>query len=300
MELKYYDLIQMLKRRIKLILLIISLFSIVGLISALIIKDAYISSAKLASNSSNGNEGLLSAFSSYASLLPVSGLNLSGAGDQTEHAMEFIQSWTFSNHIVNKYDLFNDLFAIDYWDKQKDLIFYNNNIYNKDTGEWFIKRPDGEIGKPTPLMVHEEFASHVTFLYEPGDGVLSITLEAASPELAKFWLELIIKEINIYFRDKANAESLNNIKTLNKIMNSTNLKSIETAALGLIEKQTETLMFAQAKEEYMFTVLIPPYLPEKKSKPQRALICILFITLGIFLSIFIAIALEINAKKLMV
>ena len=42
----------------------------------------------------------------------------------------------------------------------------------------------------------------------------------------------------------------------------------------LLKDQLQNLMFTESKKDYIFSYIDSPYVPEKKSKPSRALICI--------------------------
>ena len=53
----------------------------------------------------------------------------------------------------------------------------------------------------------------------------------------------------------------------------------------LIQSQTETMMLANVREEYVFKTIDPATVPEFKSEPKRALICILGTFLGGFLAL---------------
>ena len=55
----------------------------------------------------------------------------------------------------------------------------------------------------------------------------------------------------------------------------------------LIQSQTETVMLAQVRPEYVFKTIDPAVVPELKSKPKRALICVLGTLLGGMLSVLI-------------
>jgi len=48
----------------------------------------------------------------------------------------------------------------------------------------------------------------------------------------------------------------------------------------LIEEQTKTIMLANVSKDYVFDIIDPPVVPERKSKPSRALICVLGTLLG--------------------
>ena len=82
--------------------------------------------------------------------------------------------------------------------------------------------------------------------------------------------------------DKKNAEkSINFLKETSK---TTSIKSIQEAISKLLEIQMQTLMLASSNEEYIFKVIDSPRIPEIKSSPDRALICIIGTLLGLFLS----------------
>ena len=55
----------------------------------------------------------------------------------------------------------------------------------------------------------------------------------------------------------------------------------------LIEVQLETQMLAQIHDDYILIPLEPPFVPEEKSKPYRAIICVLATMLGGMLSVMI-------------
>ena len=52
----------------------------------------------------------------------------------------------------------------------------------------------------------------------------------------------------------------------------------------LLQSQLEMQMLSKINKEYILKVIEPPFIPEEKSKPLRALICILGTLLGGMLS----------------
>ena len=54
----------------------------------------------------------------------------------------------------------------------------------------------------------------------------------------------------------------------------------------VIEEQIKNKMLAEASPEYAFVTVNPAMVPEEKSTPKRALICVLAVLLGAMLSIF--------------
>ena len=51
--------------------------------------------------------------------------------------------------------------------------------------------------------------------------------------------------------------------------------SLDEVFAQLIEEQTKTIMLANVSKDYVFDVIDPPVAPELKSKPSRAVICVL-------------------------
>ena len=58
-------------------------------------------------------------------------------------------------------------------------------------------------------------------------------------------------------------------------MSETNLTEIREVLSDLVKQNTQTLMLAEISEEFVFSVIDPPFVPEEHSKPVRILIIIL-------------------------
>jgi uncharacterized protein involved in exopolysaccharide biosynthesis len=67
----------------------------------------------------------------------------------------------------------------------------------------------------------------------------------------------------------------------------TSLADLQSMFFELIQSQTETVMLAQVRPEYVFKTIDPAVVPEEKSKPSRALICVLGTLLGGMLGVVI-------------
>ena len=114
---------------------------------------------------------------------------------------------------------------------------------------------------------------------------VKISIIHKSPLVAKKWLEIIIKNINESMReiDIKNAES--SISYLNNYYEKINFQSLKDSVSNLQESQMQTLMLASSNADYIFKVIDKPIAPEKKFKPNRAIICILGTLLGLIFSI---------------
>ena len=66
----------------------------------------------------------------------------------------------------------------------------------------------------------------------------------------------------------------------------------------LVESQLQKQMLSKINEEYILKVIEPPFIPEVKSKPMRAVICILGTLLGGMLAIIWVIMRHYNSSSL--
>ena len=83
-------------------------------------------------------------------------------------------------------------------------------------------------------------------------------------------------------QDISEAES--SISYLKQQVEASPLTDLRTLFYNLIQSQTETMMLANVREEYVFKTIDPATVPEFKAEPKRIIICLL----GIFSGGFIA------------
>ena len=83
--------------------------------------------------------------------------------------------------------------------------------------------------------------------------------------------------------DKLDAQ--NSIDFLKKSSQTVSIQSIKEVVSKLLEGQMQTLMLASSNKAYVFKTINSPIVPEDKSRPSRAIICILGTVLGGIMSI---------------
>ena len=108
---------------------------------------------------------------------------------------------------------------------------------------------------------------------------------------------MIIYEINKIYRMEDKKKASLAISYLNKQISLTSLTEIKQALSRLIQNETQKMMLIEANEDYIFKVIDPPIVEEIKSKPKRAIICLMGSLLGLMLAIFIAIILNSYSQK---
>jgi LPS O-antigen subunit length determinant protein (WzzB/FepE family) len=102
--------------------------------------------------------------------------------------------------------------------------------------------------------------------------------------LTKEWVDKLVIAVNKYMQDQDRIEAEKSLRYLEDKMSQTNLLEMKTVLSRLIEEQTKNLMLARVSDEYVLRTLSPAKVPEEKSGPQRATICIGWTLAGCFVS----------------
>ena len=116
-------------------------------------------------------------------------------------------------------------------------------------------------------------------------GLVSVSIEYYSPHIAKQWVDMYVVAINAHMQQRQMEKVTNNINYLQVQIEKTTISEMREVFYTIIEEQTKNKMVAQASPDYTFIVVSPSMVPEEKSQPQRALICILGTLLGGMLSV---------------
>lgn len=258
------------------IVFVTTIFAIASIIFALMLPNIYTSTSLLAP--SNKNDSMSSMMSGYSSLAGLAGINLPNSGDSNiEEAIARVKSFEFfSKYFLPNIQLEN-LVALERWDYKNNKLIYDRKIFNTDTGLWLDLKPSSqEAFKIFEKAMRVEINKENSFV--------TISVDHKSPYIAKKWVEIIILGINENMRNVDVDIAKNSIDFLNDAQKSTSIKSLEEVISSLLESQMQTLMMATSDKFYILRILDSPIVPEKKSSPARAFICILGTLLGGILS----------------
>jgi uncharacterized protein involved in exopolysaccharide biosynthesis len=102
-----------------------------------------------------------------------------------------------------------------------------------------------------------------------GTTILSVTF--TDPSTAARWANEFVALVNELLRTRAMDESKRSIEYLNEQIAKTNAVELQRVLYNLIENETKTLMLANVKAEYAFTVVDPAVAPEVRVSPQRTI-----------------------------
>ena len=119
-------------------------------------------------------------------------------------------------------------------------------------------------------------------------GYMYLSVTHLSPKFAYELLNLIISEVNSLSRARDLQESKDSLNFLYNQLTETNQTEIKDSINQIIGSELRRQMLAEVKKNYLINPLDKPFIPEMKSSPNRARICILGTILGFFLSILIS------------
>jgi len=265
-----------------------SFISIIVLIYSLLLPNIYEAKAMLVPV--NPSSGIAGALGSYSGLAGIAGISLPAGGDEgnSAKAIEKIRSLSFfENNILPNIHL-PDLMAVKSWDSKTNILNFDVSIYDTSSNTWVrdYSYPQQQI--PSPQESFEVYTtSHLSLSEDKKSGFFSLSIKHQSPFVAKQWVELIVNEVNSFYRQKDKIESEKAVSYLNQQISLTSLSEIKEALAQLLQEETKKLTLIEANQYYVFDYIDPPAVMEKKSEPKRALICILGALLGGMLSVFI-------------
>ncbi|WP_335902262.1 Wzz/FepE/Etk N-terminal domain-containing protein [Shewanella algae] len=265
-------------------------FAVASVVIALMLPNIYKSEALLApASEEQGAGGLAGLASQFGGLASMAGINLGRASmvDKTQLALEVMKTRHFTSEFINSHNILPDLMATYKWNPESNKIEYDHEIYNEENLTWVRTVNPPLQPKPSMQEAFKEFKKLVSIESSKDTGMVTISVEHQSPYIAKQWVEWLVSDINRVMKERDVTEALRSTEFLNKQLAQTNVADIRTILYKLIEEQAKTIMFAEVRDEYIFKTIDPPLTPEEKSKPKRALICILSTLVGGMLGVFL-------------
>jgi uncharacterized protein involved in exopolysaccharide biosynthesis len=275
-----------------------AVFAVVSVIYALSVPNQYKASALLApaQQQSGGLSGALGQLGGLASLAGVS----IGGGDSSEAevAQEIMKSWSFIEGFIADHDLAVEVYAAEGWSRESNQLKFDNDVYEVKTKTWLVENDNsGQLGPPTSWQLFEKFSEMLAISEDKKSGLISVSIEYYSPQIAKHWLDLYISSINKHMQARQVVKVSNNIKYLEAQIEKTSITEMQEVFYTIIEEQIKSQMLAEASPDYAFVAVSPSMVPEEKSQPKRALICILGTLLGGILSVLMVLVLYFARKS---
>ena len=271
----------------KWIILITLIFSFLSVIYSLSIPNIYSSNTLLAPTKQE--ESLSNKLVGISPVARFTGFPLPCVDPTTDEAIERIISYDFFKDRFIPNINYEDLVAQSSWDKVNNTISYDPEVFDVQSMESVSSCGFPNKKKPTCQDAYKSYRDVLNISVKNDTGFVSISVEHISPYVAHSWLEIIVKEINDYMREIDQISANNSIQFLNLKAKENNISELNYAISELLRTEMQTLMLAESNKDYVFRPLASPIVPEKKSKPSRALICIAGTISGFIFSIFLII-----------
>jgi len=267
------------------IIAIATVFAVVSVIYVLTLPNKYQSDLVLAPSQADGKSGLGALATQYGGLAAMAGISLGGDSSRVTQAVKLVTSWPFLENVVNKYNLKPQIMAVDEWDSDTNQLIYNADIYDPETETWTreVDLGAGESPEPTSFETYKAFSKMIMVENEAKSGMLTLSVEYISPQIAYEWVNLLKQELNSFYQQQDIKEAQNNIEYLKLKIDETNVTDMQAVFYNMIESQTKTLMLAEVSDQYLVKTVIPAKVAEEKSSPKRAIICIFITLLGCIL-----------------
>ncbi|MDA7853809.1 Wzz/FepE/Etk N-terminal domain-containing protein [Porticoccaceae bacterium] len=269
----------------KLIVGITAVFALVAVFHALSIPNQYRATA-LVSPAQGSGGGLSGALGQLGGLASLAGVSIGGGeSSEAQVAQEIMRSRGFIEEFISENNLDVEVFAAQGWDRGSNQLEINSDLYDVDSSLWLRDAPAGKTVQPTGWALYKRFSGMFSVSEDKKTGMISISVEYFSPKIAKQWVDQLIIGINQHMQSRKLDQVNINIQYLEAQIQKTSIAEMREVFYTIIEEQIKSKMLAEASPEYAFVTVSPAMVPEEKSQPKRALICILGTLLGGMLSV---------------
>lgn len=258
---------------------------IIAIIYTLFLPNIFESKAILVpTDQSNDINGSLQA---YRGLAGLAGINLGsqGSGSNSEKAIKKVTSLSFFEDDVMPNIFLPDLMALKYWDPKENKLIYDESIYDSQLNTWVRKYAYPKTQVPSAQESFEVFKRNMKISEDSKTGFFTLTIKHQSPFIAKEWVDLVVRKLNSFYRQKDKEEAQKAVNYLNEQITKTNLSEIKLVIAELLQQETQKLTLIEANEFYVLDYIDPPAVMEMKSEPSRITIWVFFAILGIMLGI---------------
>tara|TARA_B100001093_G_C26824579_1_gene1013435 strand:- start:263 stop:1216 length:954 start_codon:yes stop_codon:yes gene_type:complete len=268
--------------------------SVVGVTYSLALPNKYISSSLLSPVSQQGVNNSLGSASSLASMagisIPMESQN------KLQMSIEILESKDFFQEFYDDEEFLIELMAAKSFNSNTKVLNIDSEIYDVSAAKWVRVSPLGP--KPTLLEAHKVFKKIFTISLDKETSFTQISIEHISPETAFNMVSRVINSINLNMRTQDAEEAKISLNYLYAELEKNNISSTKLAITALIEEEIKNLMLAEVTKDYVFKIIDSPRMPELKSSPSRAAICIIFFIFGFIFSSFTVIALFVADKRI--
>lgn len=236
------------------VLVITALFGFASLFVAFTATPIYRADVVVARISDTGMTGAASLASQFGGLGRLAGLDLGQSGSGQE-AQAVLESRQLTEEFIERNELLSEVLPSD----------------GEPSTLWRAVRHFRDL----VVSIHEDSAKSTT----------TVSMEWTDPAIAARWANDYVALANELIRSRALKESESNIEYLRNQVGQTTVVELERVIYNLIETEIQTLMLANARDEYAFSIVDPAVAPEMRIWPRRKVIVLSGGALGVFFGV---------------
>jgi LPS O-antigen subunit length determinant protein (WzzB/FepE family) len=291
-------LIQALLKEKILIGAVTAIVSILSVLYALNLPNIYQSTALVSpAQSSKNSTNALGQLGGLAGLAGISMPSLSSGSMNSVTALKKLETLSFFETSIYPNIYLHELMAFKSWNRVTNLNTFDEDLYDINSQTWvrIVQPPNKSV--PSPQESFQKFMSNLSIYKDPVSGFITIQIKHQSPFIAKKWVELVLDQINLFYREKDREQSIATVNFLNEQLSKTSIAEVKQAIAVLLQEEAKKLALIEASKYYVYDYIDAPAVMEKKSMPNRAMISIAGFIIGFILALFLAIFRIINPKK---
>jgi LPS O-antigen subunit length determinant protein (WzzB/FepE family) len=266
-----------------------AVFSIVAVIYSFSLPNIYESKALL--SPVNEDMGSNQSMGNVAGLANLAGINISNAANSNSiKAIKKAETISFFKDNILPNIFLPDLMAVKSWDAETNTIFYDTDNFDNES-QSFIQTPSAQES-------YKEFKDIFQLSQNYDTGFVTVSIKHQSPFISQQWTNLVVNQINEFFRINDKREAQAAMDFLNAQMVQTSFNEIKLVIAQLLKNRMQQLTLIEANDFYIFSYLDPPMVMEEKIEPNRLSLSILGAIFGGLLGILYVIIREFfNTKK---
>jgi uncharacterized protein involved in exopolysaccharide biosynthesis len=236
----------------KIVLGAVLVAAVVAAIISLQMRKTYRAQALIAPVAQNSGGAMNALRSEFGGLAALAGIDLGSSSGRQEEALATLSSTGLAREFIKEEKLLPTLYD-EQWDEKRKA--------------W----REGEA--PTLEDAVQRFTGQVRTVDEDlKTGLVTVTVEWYSPELAAGWANRLVDRTNERLRSDAIRNSERSIEFLEKELAKTNVVELRQAIYRLIETQVNSAMLANVQREYAFRFIDRAVPPEQRASPRRKVI----------------------------
>lgn len=260
-------------------------------------QDRYTAEVLLMPTEEASGGGLSAISNSLGGLASLAGVDISsGNGRQVSEAVEVLRSRKFLISFIEEQNLSADIVAAKYWDSNANKIIYDDRLFDSSENKWIRTEGGRNSVPPSMLEVYEVFKGDFDVSHDRSEGFVRLKVTHYSPYAARDWLLNIVRKLNLTMREDSIRLAETSRLFLERELERSQVADMRVVFYEMIEEQVKRKMLASVREEYVFKIVDPPLVEEEPSEPNRIVIILSGIFMGIVV-MFVKVLVQVSSQK---